>query len=300
MIMKKYAIIKIISKIIVLIAIGLLCWPSISHISSAYKVMQLTEDYETEVEALDEKDYTDLIESARRYNDSLVGSPVHDLTDEEMEQYMSLMNITGNGIMGRISIPKINVDLPIYHGDKEDSMQRGAGHMPGTSLPVVSASSHVVISGHSGLATKPMFIDLGRLEIGDTFQISALRQVITYEVDQILTVLPEEVDAIAIEPGKEYCTLVTCTPMWINNHRLLVRGHRIESPEASEGDKASDADKTTVAVTDIMLRVLYGKVLAVHEVVMLLIALILLVVEIIWPCAKAIRKKLAEMNDTYF
>ena len=248
--------------------------------------------YTQSADSLEENEYADVIEMARQYNESLIDDVLHVFNDEEMQQYMSLMNIAGSGIMGRISIPKIHVELPIYHGDSDEVMQKGAEHMAGTSLPVISTSSHVVIAGHSGLPGSTMFNDLPELEIGDTFQITALQQVLTYEVDQIQTVWPDEVDKVAIEEGKEYCTLVTCTPFGVNDHRLLVRGHRIDVPAIE--DASSEA---APSVAGIMRDVLHGKVLAVYEVVMLGIALLLFLMGFVVPGAKAICRKVQKTTQ---
>lgn len=294
--MNKDKIRRIAAKIILLIAIGLLCWPAISHISFVIKDLHASASYEQSADSLKENEYADVIELARQYNDSLVGDTPHVLTNEEMRQYMSLMNITGNGVMGRISIPKINVELPIFHGDDDAVMQKGAEHMAGTSLPVISSSSHVVIAGHTGLPGSTMFNNLPELEIGDTFQITALQQVLVYEVDQIQTVWPDEVDKVAIEQGKEYCTLVTCTPFGVNDHRLLVRGHRIEINEGE--DSGAEAPQT---VSDVLRDVFRGKILAVYEVVMLAIAMVLLIAEFIFPLGKVVyrrvRKKSQVLNE---
>lgn len=290
--MKQETIRRIIAKIIIFIAIGLLCWPAISHIRFVVKDLQVNTDYTQSSDSMNKSEYADVIELARQYNDSLVGDTLHVFTEEEMAQYMALMNITGNGIMGRISIPKINVELPIYHGDGDVVLQKGAGHMPGTSLPVVSESSHVVVSGHRGLPTAAMFTDLPELELGDTFQITALQHVLIYEVDQIQTVWPDEIDKVAIEQGKEYCTLVTCTPLGINDHRLLVRGHRIEAPKA-EGAGAEAAP----TVAGVMKDVVRGKVLAVYEVVMLGIALVLFIAEFIFPLGKVVYRRVRKKSQ---
>ena len=284
--MKNDAIRRIIGRILILLAIVLLCWPAASHIHSAVKAVNMTNDAST-ANSPENEEYADLIEAARRYNDSLDDVPLrYPLTEEEMEAYMSLMNISGNGVMGRISIPKISVALPIYHDATDKVMQEGIGHMPGSSLPVISDRSHVVLAGHRGLATLPMFTDLPELEIGDRFEITSLRQTLTYEVDKIITVLPEEVNVITIEDGKEYCTLITCTPIGINSHRLLVRGHRIETAE--EATPATEAPKNAAVLRDVFR----GKVLTVYEVVLLGLALILLIVGLIWPCGIAIFRKI--------
>ena len=267
--MKRHALKGIISKIMVLISIGLLCYPAIAHINNAYHATRVLGSYVSAADSITEEDYSSRLEQARLFNDALAEGPSpHALSDEEMEWYMSLMDIAGTGVLGSISIPKINVELPIYHGVADAILQIAAGHVPGSSLPVVSDSSHVVISGHRGLSTAALFTDLPQLVIGDTFQITALREVLTYEVDQIETVLPEEADSLAIEPGKEYCTLITCTPLGVNSHRLLVRGHRIETPE--------DTELVPVAADPIQ-KAVQGKLLAPYEAAMLGIALILFI-----------------------
>ena len=147
--------------------------------------------------------------------------------------YDSLLNLAGNGIMGYVEIPAIDVLLPICHGVGEDSLERGAGHMPTTSLPIGGRGTHTVISAHSGMATARMFTDLEQLEAGDVFYLHVLNEALSYEVDQILVVKPYQIDALKIDRGQDYVTLITCTPYGVNSHRLLVRGHRIE-PEAEE------------------------------------------------------------------
>lgn len=287
--MKKDVVQKVVSHTVIFIAIALLCLPPVSHLLGAFTDMYMYVPELPEQADTADVDYKALEEAARLYNDSLADAPLHSPTDEENERYMELMNITGTGVMGSVSIPKINVDLPIFHTVTDEVMQKGAGHMPGTSLPVESSSSHVVISAHSGLATAVMFTDLPELEIGDTFQITALRKVLVYEVDKIQTVTPKEVDKVAIEPGREYCTLITCTPLGINNMRLLVRGHRVNTIVEQERPPAEQPD---------FARELFaGNILADYEIFMLAIALILLLAEIIWPLAGAIINKKARKSE---
>ena len=153
--------------------------------------------------------------------------PRYALTEEQKERYEKLLNVSGDGIMAYIEIPKIGCRLPIYHGTKESALQIAAGHLEWSSLPVGGESAHCVISGHRGLPRAKLFTDLDKMEEGDQFFITVLNKRLTYEVDQIQVVEPEEVEDLAIEKGKDYVTLVTCTPYAINTHRLLVRGHRI-------------------------------------------------------------------------
>ena len=161
------------------------------------------------------------------------------LSDRELEEYNSVLDVTGTGIMGYVDIPKINVSLPIYHGTDESVLQIAIGHLAGSSLPVGGEGSHCVISGHRGLPSARLFTDIDQLQEGDRFMLQVLGETLTYEVDQIRTVLPDELDDLQREEGQDYCTLVTCTPYGVNTHRLLVRGHRVPN---TEGDVRVNAD----------------------------------------------------------
>ncbi len=154
------------------------------------------------------------------------------LPEEEIPRYESLLDPAGTGMMGYIEIPRIDCSLPICHGTDETALQTSVSHIPGSSLPVGGENTHCVLSGHRGLPSAKLFTDLDQLAVGDTFQLKVLDKTLIYEVDQILTVLPEDVSALGVENGKDLCTLVTCTPYGVNTHRLLVRGHRIENPDA--------------------------------------------------------------------
>ena len=164
------------------------------------------------------------------------------LSEEEYAEYETMLNLTGSGIMGYIEIPKISCSLPIYHGTDEAVLQIAVGHIEGTSLPTGGAGTHTVLSGHRGLPSARLFTDLDQMEEDDLFVIRVMDRVMTYMVDQILIVLPEEMDGLAIDPGEDYCTLVTCTPYGINSHRLLVRGRRTDNVEMEQMIKVvSDA-----------------------------------------------------------
>lgn len=162
---------------------------------------------------------------------------------EEKEIYNSILSVDDNGMMGYITIPELRLKLAIYHGVDESVLQVGIGHIEGSSLPVGGESTHCVISGHRGLPSAKLFTDIDKLELGDVFMLHVYDEVLTYEVDQILIVEPEDYSALAIEEGKDYCTLVTCTPYGINTHRLLVRGHRIENRVIDGTRVTSDAIK---------------------------------------------------------
>lgn len=173
--------------------------------------------------------------SARAYNKKLTKMNTGIALPESMlEAYEAELDITGTGIMGYIRIDKIDCELPIYHGTSEGALRAGVGHLDGTSLPVGGKSTHCVLSGHTGLPSAELFDRISELEIGDTFTIQVLEKTLTYEVDDINIVLPEELSDLKVEKGEDLCTLVTCTPYGINTHRLLIRGHRIEAKKNAE------------------------------------------------------------------
>lgn len=225
----------IILLLILLVGISLLLYPTLSDYWNSFHQSRAIATYAEAVAEIDDDLYADMWNLAVKYNRELYRRQNQwAMTDEEIEEYESLLNIGGNGIMGYIEIPEINVSLPIYHGVDEAVLQIAVGHLPETSLPVGGLGSHCVISGHRGLPSAKLFTNLDQLVEGDIFIMRVLDETLTYEVDQILIVEPEDVSALAIEQGKDLCTLVTCTPYGINSHRLLVRGHRIENLEDSE------------------------------------------------------------------
>ena len=219
---------------------------------------------------LDNDLYEALWADAQAYNQTLLEKPDRYLiTEEEQAEYEALLNVSGNGIIGYIEIPSIGCSLPIYHGTDEAVLQIAIGHIEGSSLPVGGESTHSVLSGHRGLPSDRLFTDLDQLREGDTFLLRVLDETLSYEVDQILIVEPYEMGALSIETGKDYCTLVTCTPYGINTHRLLVRGHRVENQEEAK----------TVRVTADALQIEPVIVAPLVAVPMLLALLILLLVK---------------------
>ena len=219
--------------IFILIAgLSLLLYPSISDYWNSFTQSKVIVDYTKQIQDLDSEKYDRILQEAYSYNESLVGRRNHYLlTEEQKEEYNELLNISGIGIMGYIEIPAISSTLPIYHGTSEAVLQIAVGHLEWSSLPVGGESTHCVLSGHRGLPSAKLFSDLDKIVVGDVFVLRILDEILTYEVDQILIVEPHETDALLIEEGKDYCTLVTCTPYGINTHRILVRGHRIENAE---------------------------------------------------------------------
>ncbi|MCD8018107.1 MAG: class C sortase [Clostridiales bacterium] len=215
--------------IIFVVGLIILLYPSVSNWWNSRVQTRAVANYEAAVSAMDEADYTALFEAAEAYNKQLaeIGSASAIVnTDLVNEDYWDTLDITGTGIMGYITIDKINVQLPVYHGTDAGVLQIAAGHLEGSSLPIGGESTHCVISAHRGLPSSLLFTNLDQLEVGDAFTITVLNQVLTYEVDQISIVLPDEIENLYIEEGKDYCTLMTCTPYGVNSHRLLVRGVR--------------------------------------------------------------------------
>ena len=220
--------------LILLVGLSLLLYPTVSDYWNSFHQSRAIASYAEDVAKLDTVQYADLWKAAKKYNEALAKGDInYVLKDEQKEKYESLLNVSGTGVMGYIEIPSINCSLPIYHGTDEAALQIAVGHLEWTSLPTGGESTHCVLSGHRGLPSAKLFTDLDRLVEGDIFVLRVLDEVLTYEVDQILIVEPEETEDLQIEKGKDYCTLVTCTPYGINTHRLLVRGHRIENLEES-------------------------------------------------------------------
>lgn len=219
----------IILVVILLAGLGILLYPSVSDWWNSLHATRAISGYMTAVEDLSGQDREAVLEAAREYNQKLQNGVNFTLTDKEREKYDSLLDITGTGIMGYVQISSIGVNLPIYHSVDESVLQIAVGHIPGSSLPVGGERTHAILSGHRGLPSAKLFSDLDRMVEGDIFTINILDQTITYMVDQIRIVLPEETDELAIQPGRDYCTLVTCTPYGVNSHRMLVRGKRIEN-----------------------------------------------------------------------
>ena len=212
-----------------LIGISVLLYPAFSSYWNSKTQSRAIVNYESVLENLSAEDYTAAFQSAHDYNAALAAAEFPLLTPGSVPGYYEALTVEGTDIMAYVKIDKIGVELPIYHGTSDDVLGRGVGHLEGSSLPVGGESTHCVMSAHRGLPTAKMFTDLDRLETGDTFQLMILDQVLTYRVDKIKTILPNEFEDLLITPGEDYCTLFTCTPYGINTHRLLVRGVRIET-----------------------------------------------------------------------
>ena len=217
---------------VLMAGLSLLLYPTVSDFWNSLHQSRAIAGYDEAVASLDQESYEEYWNQAVAYNERLWHkSSRYYLTDEEQEEYRSMLNISGNGIMGYIQIPSINVSLPIYHGTDESILQVAVGHIEASSLPVGGESTHCVMSGHRGLPSARLFTDLDQLVEGDIFMLQVLNETLTYQVDQIRIVLPEEIEELDMIRGKDYCTLVTCTPYGINTHRMLVRGIRIDNLE---------------------------------------------------------------------
>lgn len=237
---------------VVLVGLLVLLYPTISNFLVQQRAEQAVSNYEGIVESMSEEEYAAILATAQEYNEKVAslsglseedgGSGTAVSSADLLEEYWDILDVDGTGMMGYITIPKLDETLPIYHGTEEAVLQVGTGHIETTSLPISGTSVHAAISGHRGLPSAKLFTDLDQMETGDVFYIRILKETYAYEVDQILTVLPTETEALAIEAGEEYVTLVTCTPYGINSHRLLVRAHAIpytEDMEDAVGDTGS-------------------------------------------------------------
>lgn len=225
----------IVISLIFLIGLSLVLYPVASDLLNRFNHARVINSYIEEIQKIDPVTYDGILDEARAYNKRLAkkNGTIYLFNDADLAEYESLLNVTGTGIMGYIDIPVVDVYLPIYHGTSEAVLQVGVGHLDGTSLPVGGESVHTVLSGHRGLPSATLFTNIDKLMVGDVFSLNVLNEMFTYEVDQIQTVEPSEVNNLTIEKGKDYCTLLTCTPYGINTHRLLIRGHRIPTPNES-------------------------------------------------------------------
>ena len=257
---KKRKISTLLAVLLLIVGLGVLLYPSLSDLYYRWEAEQEIAQYNQVAEATQE-DYSDLWAAAEEYNRKLAQGNAFSVaaTAEEEAKIEQFLNPLGNGMMGYIDIPKINVHLPIYQGIEEQALQAVVGFWPGTSLPTVGPSTHCVLTAHNGLVHAKMFTDLDQLVEGDTFSLSILDRVLTYEVDQILVTEPDEVDALQIVEGQDYVTLYTCTPYGVNTHRLLVRGHRIETPEnVNLGNGAVDIIRTQSGMTVLITLAVVG------------------------------------------
>ena len=238
--MKKWKTLLLI--LVFFVGLSLLLYPPISNYWNSLRQSRLVSNYMENVSRMESTKKRELFEAAYEYNRELAAKPSHyQLTAEEQGAYEQTLDVSGTGVMGYLEIPKISVSLPIYHGTEEVILEFAIGHLAGTSVPVGGESTHSVLTGHTGLPSSRLLTDLNQMEIGDIFYVQIMDETLTYEVDQIRKVLPENTKDLNIVKGEDYCTLVTCTPYGINTHRLLVRGHRIETAKSAMMKFSADA-----------------------------------------------------------
>lgn len=248
-----------------LIGFGIMLYPVLSNALSQISYNETISSYEQSVSDENSSLYQSMIQEAVHYNEKLTTSSIVDVfSDPEItnsEEYMDILNLNRDGVMGYISIPKIDIKIPIYHGTSSEVLSKGVGHLEGSSFPVGGESAHAILSAHRGLPSARLFTDLDQLEVGDKFYIYILDQVYTYQVDQVLVIEPSETEALQIQDGKDLVTLVTCTPYGVNTHRLLVRGERVEELAEQVIESESNRDLT---INDYVLYIgLFGAIVLV-------------------------------------
>ena len=248
---RKNTIIIICFVLVILLGAGAAAYPLIASINNERTQSLVQTEYEEKLQQLDTSEIDEALKKAHEYNKTISTVQIEDIDKikENLPDYEDLLNLANNGIMGYIEIPAIDIDLPIYHGTIGAAMEKGAGHMEGTSLPVGGIGTHAVISAHSGMASAKLFTDLDKLKLGDIFIITVCNQKLAYEVDNIAVVEPTDIDLIRVDTQQDYVTLLTCTPYGVNTHRLLVRGHRVEMAEeaiAEVEDKVEPAASTWI------------------------------------------------------
>lgn len=248
-----------------LIGFGIMLYPVLSNALSQISYNETISSYEQSVSDENSSLYQSMIQEAVHYNEKLTTSSIVDVFSDpkitNSEEYMDILNLNRDGVMGYISVPKIDIKIPIYHGTSSEVLSKGVGHLEGSSFPVGGESTHAILSAHRGLPSARLFTDLDQLEVGDKFYIYILDQVYTYQVDQVLVIEPSETEALQIQDGKDLVTLVTCTPYGVNTHRLLVRGERVEELAEQVIESESNRDLT---INDYVLYIgLFGAIVLV-------------------------------------
>ena len=278
----KKKIITICAAVLFLTALGLTLYPLISNYVNQKYASEIQTAYQELIQPTDDSVLQEAKQRAVSYNLAITPGTADAYSEESLssaaENYDNQLDIAGNGIMGYVEIPKIQVNLPIYHGTDAEVLDRGVGHLLGSSLPVGGENTHTILSGHSGMASQKMFTDLEQLTQGDVFYLNVLNETLAYQVTEINTVLPYETDLLGIVPGEDLCTLVTCTPYGINTHRLLVRGSRIPYEEALTLEEQSVA----VEMVESTWEQNYAKGIIIGVVIALLLILLFAFLHTIW------------------
>ena len=284
----------IISDILMLICSGMLLYPIISDLWNAQHISKMFGNYQKTVEDMTDEEYDRILTEAENYNKTLVerGDSRFAMSDEERAVYESCLKVPGTDVIAYITCDKIGVkNVPIYHGTGSAVLQVGVGNYEGSSLPVGGESTHCVLSGHTGMAGLKMFSELSKLKKGDMFQIKVLNRTLTYQVNDINEVYPNDISHLGIEDGKDYCTLITCIPVGLNSHRLLVRGERIDNLDKKQALKEENTKNILEQIWDwLMAR------FAVYELVMTAGAILILLIFVI-PDIRRIRKRIKEKKN---
>lgn len=246
--MKRKTTILTASILVFLTALGITLYPIISNYVNQKYASKIYTEYEEMIQNVDDTSLKDARRLAEQYNNALapVSAYEQESLSEASQNYDTLLNMGGNGIMGYVEIPSIQVNLPIYHGTDSETLERGIGHLLGSSLPIGGASTHSVLSGHSGLAGQKMFTDLLQVKEGDVFYLHVLGETLAYQVVSLNTVLPYDTSLLGITPDADLCTLITCTPLAVNTHRLIVTGERIPYESAQEIQAEMQQETTEV------------------------------------------------------
>ena len=273
--------------LMIVLGLGMILFPLISNQVNKIQYQKVIGTYDDKIVQNSETENSQMLTEAREYNSSISTTDIIDVFQNPVQtnstEYLSILNVDDNGMMGYISVPKIDVRIPIYHGTSSDILQKGVGHLEGSSFPVGGESTHAILSAHRGLPSSRLFTDLDQLEEGDIFYIYVLNEVLAYQVDQILVTEPSETEALKIVDGKDYVTLVTCTPYAINTHRLLVRGERIEYNKQVEEQTVEDRSLSTADI------ILY---------ISLIIAILLIIIAVIVSVRhKKNKNRYTQMND---
>lgn len=255
--------------LVVVVGLAIMLYPTMSNFLVERNASRVVSGYEAAVDALSDEDAQAMIDAARAYNAQLAGlsgvpaseggANASSVPAEQLQQeYDQLLNLNGDGVMGYITIPRLDETMPIYHGTAESTLQVGVGHIDTSSLPVGGASTHAALSGHRGLPSAKLFTDLDKMEDGDVFYIKVLKTKLAYQVDQIETVLPDQTESLAITAGDDYVTLVTCTPYGINSHRLLVRAHAIPYVPDMDAELGASGDPVNIPLPYLLLMIALG------------------------------------------
>ena len=267
------ALSALIVTLVLLIGLSLLLYPTVADYLNSLNYRRDIEDFRQNLQQLDDSERQALLDAAREWNDELLdaGSRIGELNAERRQRYAALLDPFGSGMMGYIEIEKAGIYLPIYHGTEESVLQAGVGHIEGSSLPVGGTGTHTILSGHTGLPSSKLFSNIDQLEVGDTFLLHILGEVLTYRVESTVVVLPEEAEKQEFDPQRDLCTLMTCTPYGINSHRLLVRGVRIETPVAEQPDPEKPVEPIPAPVPPVLWAAAIGLPCLLVDIVLVLV-----------------------------